>query len=176
MKPQQKTAIYIRVSTQDQTPENQKNPLIEYCNREGLEYEIFEEFASGAKESRPELDKMMQGIRAGKFDKVLVWKLDRLGRSLQHLLLLISEFKNKKIGFISLTEGFDTTTPQGKLFFSIAGAFAEFERQLIVERVKAGLERAKKSGVKLGRRKGSKDKKRRRTSGYVNRWLKDGNK
>ena len=171
-----KVAIYIRVSTQDQTPENQKNPLIEYCNREGLEYEIFEEFASGAKESRPELDKMMQGIRAGKFNKVLVWKLDRLGRSLQHLLLLISEFKNKKIGFISLTEGFDTTTPQGKLFFSIAGAFAEFERQLIVERVKAGLERAKKSGVKLGRRKGSKDKKRRRTSGYVNRWLKDGNK
>jgi DNA invertase Pin-like site-specific DNA recombinase len=165
-------ALYIRNSTNEdkQNPETQIRPLKEKCEREGWNFVIFQEFASGAKQSRPELDKMLQRIRAGEFDAIMVWRLDRLGRSLQHLLQLIEEFKNKNVKFISLTEGFDTSTAQGELFFSIAGAFAQFERKLIQERVNAGLDRAKKEGKTLGRPSGSKDKKDRRKSGYWMRW------
>ena len=167
-----KVAIYVRNSTNEerQNPQTQLKPLKERCVREDWDFEVFQEFASGAKESRPELDKMLQRIRAKEFDAVLVWRLDRLGRSLKHLLQLVEEFKKKDVKFISLTEGFDTTTSHGELFFSIAGAFAQFERRLIQERVNAGLERAKSEGKKLGRPKGSKDKKTRRKSGYHLRW------
>jgi DNA invertase Pin-like site-specific DNA recombinase len=168
-------AIYVRNSTNEerQNPQTQIRPLIQRCEREGWDYEIFQEFASGSKESRPELDKMMVRIRQGEFKVVLVWRLDRLGRSLKHLLQLIEEFKNKGVKFISLTEGFDTMTPQGELFFSIAGAFAQFERKLIQERINAGLKRVKEEGKSLGRPKGSRDKKVRRKSGYHLRWVKD---
>lgn len=168
-------ALYIRNSTNEdrQNPQTQINPLIKRCESNGWSYEVFQEFASGAKESRPELDKMLTRIRAGDFDKVMVWRLDRLGRSLKHLLQLIEEFKNKGVKFISLTEGFDTSTPQGQLFFSIAGAFAQFERALIQERVNAGLDRAREEGKTLGRPRGSKDKKIRRKGGYYNRWMKN---
>jgi len=167
-----KVALYVRNSTNEerQNPETQLRPLRERCERESWEFVIFKEFASGAKESRPELDKMLQRIRKKEFDAVMVWKLDRLGRSLKHLLQLVEEFKKKKVKFISLTEGFDTTTSHGELFFSIAGAFAQFERALIQERVNAGLARAKAEGKKLGRPAGSKDKKVRRKSGYHLRW------
>jgi len=167
-----KVAIYVRNSTNEerQNPQTQINPLIRKCDQEGWEYELFQEFASGAKESRPELDKMLQKIRKKEFDMILVWRLDRLGRSLKHLLQLIEEFRNKKVAFVSLTEGFDTSTPQGQLFFQISGAFAQFERSLIQERVNAGLKRAVEEGKQLGRPKGSKDKKRRRVSGYHQRW------
>ena len=167
-----KLALYVRNSTDEerQNPQTQINPLIKKCEAEGWEYVIFQEFASGAKESRPELDKMMQRIRTGEFNAIMVWKLDRLGRSLQHLLQLIEEFKNRKISFISLTEGFDTSTSQGKLFMQLLGSFAEFERNLIQERINAGLDRAKLEGKILGRKKGSKDKKIRRKSGYLLRW------
>jgi len=169
-----KLALYIRNSTTEdkQNPQTQINPLVAKCNQMGWEYVIFQEFASGAKESRPELDKMLQRLRMGEFDAIMVWKLDRLGRSLQHLLQLIEEFKNKKIAFISLTEGFDTSTSQGKLFMQLLGSFAEFERNLIQERINAGLDRAKLEGKTLGRKKGSKDKKIRRKSGYYARWMK----
>lgn len=169
-----KVALYVRNSTTEekQNPEAQLKPLKEYCQRYNLEYEVFQEFASGVKESRPQLDLMMQGIRQGLFDKVIVVRLDRLGRSLKHLLQLIEEFKNRKIKFISINEGFDTSTAQGELFFSIAGAFAQFERKLIQERINAGLLVAKKEGKTFGRPKGSKDKKRRRLSGYIQRWTK----
>lgn len=167
-----KIAIYARNSTNEdrQNPETQLRPLRERCEREGWEFVIFKEFASGAKESRPELNNMLVRIRQKEFDAVMVWRLDRLGRSLKHLLQLVEEFKKKDVKFISLTEGFDTTTSHGELFFSIAGAFAQFERQLIQERVNAGLARAKAEGKKLGRPKGSKDKKVRRKSGYHMRW------
>jgi len=169
-----KTAIYVRNSTTEdrQNPKTQLIPLEEFCKDKSWEYEIFQEFASGAKESRPELDKMLQRIRGGEFKRVLVWKLDRLGRSLQHLLLLMQEFKKRNIEFVSMTEGFDTSTAQGQLFFSIVGAFAQFERSLIQERINAGLDRARKEGKTLGRPKGSKDKKVRRKSGYLQRWSK----
>jgi len=165
-------AIYVRNSTSEdkQNPETQIIPLKEKCNRENWTYTIFQEFASGAKESRPELDKMLIRVRNKEFDAVLVWRLDRLGRSLKHLLQLIEEFKNKDVKFISLTEGFDTSTAQGELFFSIAGAFAQFERKLIQERINAGLSRAKSEGKVFGRPVGSKDKKVRRKSGYWQRW------
>lgn len=170
-----KIALYVRNSTDEerQNPQTQINPLVQKCKAMGWDYEIFQEFASGSKQSRPELDKMMQRIRLGEFNAVMVWKLDRLGRSLQHLLQLIEEFKNKRIAFISLTEGFDTTSTQGRLFMQLLGAFAEFERNLIQERINAGLDRAKKEGITLGRPVGSKDKKLRRKSGYNLRWKKE---
>jgi DNA invertase Pin-like site-specific DNA recombinase len=167
-----KIALYVRNSTNEdrQNPRTQINPLVQRCEREGWEYEIFQEFASGAKESRPELDRMLQRIRVKEFDSVMVWRLDRLGRSLKHLLQLIEEFRNKGVSFVSLIEGFDTSTPQGELFFHIAGAFAQFERKLIQERINAGLARAKLEGKIMGRPKGSKDKRKRRKSGYWVRW------
>ncbi len=169
-----KVGIYVRDSTNEerQNPQTQSNPLIAKCKSEGWDYVVFQEFASGAKESRPELDKMLQRIRNKEFNAVLVWRLDRLGRSLNHLLQLIEEFKKKNVAFISLMEGFDTSTPQGELFFHIAGAFAQFERRLIQERINSGLDRAKLEGKRLGRPKGSKDKKIRRKSGYWQRWTK----
>lgn len=169
-----KVAIYIRNSTSEerQNPQVQIKPLIERCEREKWDYEIFQEFASGAKESRPELDRMLQRIRNKQFDAVLVWKLDRLGRSLKHLLQLIEEFRKKNVAFISLTEGFDTSTPQGTFFFQIAGAFAQFERSLIQERINAGLKVAKEAGKIFGRPKGSKDKKVRKKGGYYLRYMK----
>jgi len=167
-----KMAIYTRVSTIDkgQTLEQQEVPLIEHCKKENWEYEIFKDFASGSKESRPQLDKMMQQIRNKEFDGVLVYRLDRLGRSLKHLLQLIEEFSNKKIRFICLTQNIDTSTAQGMFFFQILGAAAEFERQLIRERIKDKLDYLKSTGKKLGRPRGSKDKKRRRKSGYLLRY------
>jgi len=109
---------------------------------------------------------MLKRIRNKEFNSVVVWRLDRLGRSLKHLLQLIEEFAKRKVAFVSLTEGFDTSTPQGELFFHIAGAFAQFERRLIQERINAGLDRAKQEGIILGRPKGSKDKKIRKKGGY----------
>jgi DNA invertase Pin-like site-specific DNA recombinase len=167
-----KAALYVRCSTNEekQNPETQLRPLKEYCEREEIEYDVFSEFASGAKQSRPELDKMLQGIRKQLYHSVIVVRLDRLGRSLKHLLQLIEEFRNRNVKFITLNEGFDTGTPQGMFFFQVAGAFAQFERRLIQERINAGLKRAKAQGKRLGRPMGAKDKKVRRKSGYYIRW------
>jgi len=169
-----KVALYVRNSTNEerQNPQTQINPLIRKCEVEEWKYEVFQEFASGSKETRPELDKMLRRVRDKEFEAVIVVRLDRLGRSLKHLLQLLEEFRKNKVAFISLTEGFDTQTPQGEFFFQIAGAFAQFERKLIQERIYAGLDRAKEEGKTLGRPKGSKDKKRRRKSGYLLRWNK----
>jgi len=184
-----KTAIYTRVSTIDkgQTLEQQEIPLIELCKKEGWEYEVFTDHASGSKESRPELDKMMQRIRKKEFDTLLIFRLDRLGRSLKHLLQLIEELKNLKVRVIFQTQNIDTETPQGMFFLQILGATAEFERQLIRERIKDKLRYIdgviekdgfyiSKSGKKIkkrGRPEGSKDSKIRRKSGYWLRWQKD---
>lgn len=169
-------AIYARASTTEerQNLDIQVNPLVRWCEERGHTYTVYKEFASGSKQSRPQLNIMMQDVRARKCNTVLVWRLDRLGRSIQHLLQLIEEFKNKDVAFISFHEGFDTNTPHGKLFFHIAAAFAQFERELTMERVNLGLTEAKRKGKKLGRPKGSKDKKRRRKSGYHLRWARQG--
>lgn len=174
-----KIAIYVRVSTADQTTLNQELELKDYCKR--MNYEIFniykDEGVSGSKTSRPELDKMLQDMRLKKFDAILVWKLDRLGRSLQHLLQILEELKDKEIRLICLDLNMDTGTAQGKLFFSLVGAFSEFEREIIRERINLGLARARKQGKHLGRPKGAKDKGRRKKGGYFMRYQKkNGNK
>lgn len=165
-----KVAIYARVSTQDQQLDQQIEPLIKYCTDKNLDYFVFKEVISGAKDTRPELDRMMQRIRQKEFGAVIVWKLDRLGRSTLHLVQLIEEFKNKGVQFIALTQGVDTLTAQGKFFFMILAAVAELERELIKERTKLRIDRLKAQGKHMGRPKGSKDKDPRRKSGYQLRW------
>lgn len=137
---------YARVSTKDQKLEMQLEALENY----GCEL-VFKEKKSAAKE-RPELDKMLGKLR--KDDQVVVWKLDRLGRSLRHLVNLVNEFDEMGVQFVSLNDNIDTTTPQGRLMFNLFASFAEFERELISERTKAGLENARAHGRKGGRRPG----------------------
>lgn len=166
-----KVAIYCRVSKQDQHPENQMLALKQFAKDRNYDvYHIYVDSISGSKDSRPALNELMMGARSKKFNAVVVWKLDRLGRSLQHLIQIIQEWDHLGIQFICKTQDIDTTKPSGKLIFHIFGAIAEFEREIIRERILLGLERRKKQGKRLGRPKGSKDKKRRRTSGYINRW------
>ena len=138
---------YARVSTKDQNLALQKEAL----QREGCEL-IFEEKASGAKSNRPELRRMIDQLRKG--DLVIIWKLDRLGRSLRDLINLVTEIQDKGAGLKSLNDAIDTTTPQGKLTFHLFAALAEFERDIIRERTKAGLEAARARGRKGGRPKG----------------------
>ncbi len=136
---------YARVSTSDQDLNLQLKSLTEAgCKK------IFKESGqSGSKRSRPELDKCLKALSKG--DILVVWKLDRLARSLSHLLELMNRFNDDGIDLQSITEAIDTTTPHGRLMFSICGAFAEFERSLIIERTNAGLEVARAKGVKFGR-------------------------
>ena len=145
-----KLALYIRVSRRDLNPENQKRQLIEYCKVKGIEYEIFEEIESTRK-TRPIKQEILVQLRKGKFDGVLVWKLDRWARSLQELIMDIDEITNRKKEFIVLTQPIDTTSASGRLFMQILGAFAEFEREIIRERTIAGLDRARAAGKILGR-------------------------
>lgn len=167
-----KAALYLRVSTSDQTTLNQELELKEYCKRNNIEiYEIYkDEGISGAKHSRPELDRMLQDMRTKQFEVVIVWKFDRLGRSTSHLLQVLEEMKNKNITLIATSQNIDTSNPMGKFFFTILSGFAEMERELIRERIKLGLERRKKQGKKLGRQKGAKDKNKRKRKGYFDRW------
>ncbi|AFK05619.1 Resolvase domain-containing protein (plasmid) [Emticicia oligotrophica DSM 17448] len=138
---------YARVSTKDQVLDLQ----IDALEKDGCEL-IFKETASGAKTDRPELQKLMNHLRKG--DIVVVYKLDRLGRSLKHLLDVVAELNQKEVGIRSINDAIDTTTPQGRLFFNISASFAEFERDLIRERTKSGLEAARARGRKGGRRQG----------------------
>jgi DNA invertase Pin-like site-specific DNA recombinase len=137
---------YARVSTQDQTLDLQQDAL----NKAGCE-RIFTDTASGAKSERIGLDEALSYIRTG--DTLVVWRLDRLGRSLPHLIATITGLENRGIGFASLTESIDTTTSGGKLVFHIFGALAEFERDIIRERTQAGLTAARARGRKGGRPK-----------------------
>ncbi len=135
---------YARVSTADQTADLQHDALAQAgCER------LYTETASGADSGRPELARMLEQLRPG--DSVVVWKLDRLGRSLRHLLEIGADLSAKGVELRSLTEGIDTSTPGGKLIFSIFGALAEFERDLIRERTIAGMQAAKKRGTHVGR-------------------------
>ncbi len=170
-----KTAIYCRVSTRDkQDITTQESYLKEYVEREGLEvYRFYSDVGeSGSKDSRPQFDLMINDMRQKQFKAVLVYKLDRIGRSLQHLINLFEEFKNRGIEFISATQNINTTTPEGKMFLRMLMVLAEYERELIVDRINAGLARARKQGKILGRPKGAKDQKKRRRSGYNLRWMK----
>ena len=166
--------IYCRVSTKEQTTLNQELILKEYCIRNNIEiFKIYvDEGVSGSKTSRAGLDSMLQDMRQKYFNALIIWKLDRLGRSVQHLLQILEELNNKEVRLICVDMGMDTSTPQGKFFFTIIGAVAELERGMIIERIHAGIVRAKKQGIHTGRPKGVKDKKDRNKLGYMIRWSK----
>lgn len=138
---------YARVSTKDQNFQLQEDAL----KKEGCEL-VFYETASGAKTDRPELNRLIEHLRAD--DVIVVYKLDRLGRSLKHLLDVVDILNKKEVGLHSITDMIDSTTPQGRLFFNISASLAEFEKDLIRERTKAGLEAARARGRKGGRRRG----------------------
>lgn len=164
-----KVAIYCRVSTTDQHPENQRIQLEEYAKRMGWEYTLFEEKESTRK-TRPIKYELLQRLRKKELDGVLVWKLDRWARSVSEAALEMDELIKRDIGFISLQDSIDITTANGKFFAQVLFAFAELERNIIRERTLAGLERAKKQGKQLGRPVGSKDKKVRKKGGYYMRY------
>ena len=148
-----RVAIYVRVSTDGQSVENQKRELEAVAKRH--EWDVAGVFSdhgvSGTKESRPAFDRLLQGVARKDFDVVAAWSVDRLGRSLQHLLGFLGELKAKGVDLYLHQQGLDTSTPAGKAMFQMLGVFAEFERAMIVERVHAGLRRAKAQGKRLGR-------------------------
>jgi len=149
-----KVALYSRVSTtHGQDPELQLRELRDYAASRG--WQVVQEYTdlgvSGSKNSRPALNQLMADAGRRKFDGVLVWKLDRFGRSLRHLVNALAEFEALGIAFISIRDNLDLTTPAGRLMFQVIGAMAEFERSLIQERVKAGLRNARAKGKRLGR-------------------------
>ena len=145
-----KVAIYCRVSRIDLNNENQKLRLEEYAKMKGWEFETFQETESTRK-TRPVKEEVLQAVREGKFDGILVFKLDRWARSLQELIMNVTEITSRGKSFTVLTQPFDTTSASGMLMMQILGAFAEFEREMIRERTMAGLDRARKQGKILGR-------------------------
>ena len=174
MTPAKRAAIYARVSTLDQEPENQlvelrrcgvgasgeRGRVGRCCLNHNGQYvaargwtavEFVDRGVSGAKDRRPALDRLIRDARRRRFDVLVCWRLDRLGRSLKHLVTLLDELQALGVAFVSLQEGIDATTPAGKLQMHILAAIAEFERARIAERVTAGLARAKANGKKLGR-------------------------
>lgn len=150
-----KAALYTRVSTTDQSVEMQTSDLRRYCDQRG--FEVYREYSdrgiSGTKDKRPGLDELMADARKRKFDAVLCWRFDRFARSTKHLINSLEEFRNLEIDFISYQENIDTSSPLGKAMFTIVSAIAELERNILLERVRAGLKRAKENGRILGRPK-----------------------
>jgi putative DNA-invertase from lambdoid prophage Rac len=131
----------------------QVSELIEYASRRGFEViGIFTDIASGSQDNRPELNKVLTLAKQRKIDTLLVWKVDRLGRSLRHLVNTISELEAVGVSFISLKDNLDFSTPAGRLMFNVIAAMGQFERDLIRERVKSGMANAKRKGIKLGRK------------------------
>jgi DNA invertase Pin-like site-specific DNA recombinase len=150
----QRVALYARVSTANgqQDPEMQLRELRDYVGHRGLTVAgEYIDRMTGSKDSRPSLNRLMADAGQRKFDAVLVWKLDRFGRSLRHLVNALAELEALGLTFISLRDNLDLSTPSGRLMFQIIGAMAEFERSLIQERVKAGLRNARAKGKRLGR-------------------------
>ena len=149
-----RAAIYARVSTLDQTTENQLRELRHFIRaRDWTVREYVDEGVSGSTDKRPALDKLLRDAKRRRFDVLVCWRLDRLGRSLRHLVLFLEELQALGVDFVSLAEGIDATTPAGRLQMHILGAIAEFERARIAERVRLGLARVQANGQKLGRPK-----------------------
>ena len=147
-----RAAVYVRVSTHDQEVENQLGELRRYVEVRGWEArEYVDEGGSGAVEQRPALDELVRDAKRRRFDVLVCWRLDRLGRSLKHLITLLDDLQALGVAFVSLAEGIDATTPAGKLQMHILGAISEFERARIAERVRAGLARVRREGRRLGR-------------------------
>lgn len=147
-----RAAIYLRVSTVDQHPETQLHDLCQLAGQRG--FEIVDQFTdriSGTKAKRPGLDQLMAGARRGRFDVVLVWASDRIARSVKHFLEVLDELNRLNIEFVSFREQIDTGGPLGRALVVIIGAIAELERNLIIERVRAGMRRARLEGRHIGR-------------------------
>jgi DNA invertase Pin-like site-specific DNA recombinase len=148
-----RVVLYARVSTEGQDPEVQLMALRAHATQRG--WQVVEEFVdrgvSGGKERRPALDRLMKRAWAGHVQVVLVWRFDRLARSVKHLVAALETFRSLHVEFVSLQEQLDTATPIGQAMFTIIGAMAQLERDIIRERVKAGLARAKARGIRLGR-------------------------
>jgi DNA invertase Pin-like site-specific DNA recombinase len=144
--------IYLRCSTKSQETEMQEVELSEYVSRRGWEYKIYRDTGqSGAKESRPALDSLLSDVRKRRVDVLVVWALDRLARSLKQLLSIAEECRSLGVDLVALKQNVDTTLPAGRLTFQVLGAVAEFEREMLRTRVKAGLEMARRNGKRLGR-------------------------
>ena len=147
-----RAAVYVRVSTVEQGTDLQESELKEYCSRRGWEPIMYRDRGqSGAKQDRPALTSLLNDLRRRKIDVVVVWALDRLARSLKQLLTISEECRTLGVDLVSLKQSIDTTLPAGRLTFSILGAVAEFERELLRERVKAGMAQAKHAGKRIGR-------------------------
>ena len=150
-----KAAIYARVSTGNgnQSPDSQLHEIREYCSHRKwrITHEYVDIGISGAKEQRPELDKLLTDAHRRRFDAIVVFRFDRMSRSVTHLLRTLETFRALGIEFVSLSEQIDTSTPAGKMIFTVLGAVAELERSLIAERVRAGLRNARAKGKTLGR-------------------------
>ena len=148
-----RAAIYARVSTLDQEPENQLQELRRYVEaRSWTAIEYVDKGISGSKDKRPALDRLVGDAKRRRFDVLVCWRLDRLGRNFRHLSTLLDELQALGVAFVSLHEGIDATTPAGKLQMHILAAIAEFERARIAERVWAGLARARANGRRLGQK------------------------
>lgn len=149
-----RVAVYLRVSTGDQTTDNQLKALLDVAVARSWDVTIFEDAGiSGAKgrDKRPALDDMLKQAARNQFDLIAAWSIDRLGRSLQDLVSMLSEIHSAGVGLYLHQQAIDTTTPSGKAMFQMVGVFAEFERSMIRERINAGLARARAAGKKLGR-------------------------
>jgi DNA invertase Pin-like site-specific DNA recombinase len=161
-----KAAIYYKISAEDEHPEKQRADLENYAKRMGYEYEVFEEKES-ARGGRPVKHDLLKRLRAKEFDGLVVWNLDRWAKNLSELIPEIKDLLNKQLFFISLKDGIDLSDKNARQVFYVASAFTEFERASVSERVKLGLERAKRAGKKLGRPFGSLDRHGRRKPGYL---------
>jgi DNA invertase Pin-like site-specific DNA recombinase len=156
---EKKVAIYVRVSTKDQSVDMQLNDLERYSGERGLNvFKIYEDSGvSGTKETRPALNELMDDAKKRKFDVVLVWRFDRFARNTKHLVTALYEFRNLGIDFISYQENIDTSSPLGEAIFTIISAMSKLERDIIAERVKGGLRKARANGKRLGRPKNEVD-------------------
>ncbi len=158
MKPDKRVAVYVRVSTKDQSVEMQLNDLERYSKERGFNvFMVYKDNISGTKNTRPGLDHLMNDAKKRKFNMVLVWRFDRFARSTKHLVNALYEFRNLGIDFISYQENIDTSSPLGEAIITIISAMAKLERDIIAERVKGGLRKAKANGKRLGRPKNEVD-------------------
>ena len=149
---QTRVAIYTRVSTNDQSSSGQEHELKEYAKRRGWAVtKIYADKISGLKSARPALDQLLHDAKRGKFDWAIVWRIDRLGRSVSHLLEVMETFRALDIRFLSLSESIDTSSAAGMMVFTVLAAVAALERSILVERIRLGLDNAKRRGVRLGR-------------------------
>jgi DNA invertase Pin-like site-specific DNA recombinase len=170
-----RVAAYHRVSRSDQNPQLQQDEVADLVERRGwtLAKSYTDEGVSGSRDRRPELDRLLSDARRRRFDTLVVWRADRLFRSLRHMVTTLDELTALGVNFVSVTEPFDTTTPSGRLLLHLVSAMAEFEKSILVERTKAGLAAAIRRGAKVGRRRVRVDLERARELRVEGKTLRD---